>query len=141
MAYLWVKALHIIAVISWMAGLLYLPRLFVYHAVQVSKSPASEMLKVMELRLLKYIMTPAMIVVWLSGVHMVGVSGFWREPWLLGKLCLVIAMTAAHLLLARHRRAFFEDKNDKPQKYFRIINEIPTILMILIVVLVVVRPL
>ena len=140
MGYLWIKVLHLVAVISWMAGLLYLPRLFVYHSNQPPGSAASDMLKVMELRLLKYIMTPAMVVVWLSGGYLVGAGQLWRSNWLLAKVVLVLGMTLVHFLLGSHRRAFAQNRNSKAEKYFRIINEVPTLLMILIVVLVVVRP-
>lgn len=111
LAYLWIKALHIVAVISWMAGLLYLPRLFVYHSMQTTLSPASEMLKIMEFRLLNYIMTPAMIVVWLSGGHLAITGRLWLEAWFLAKIVLVAGMTITHAVLTGHRRAFADDNN------------------------------
>lgn len=142
-AYLWLKALHVIAVIAWMAGLLYLPRLFVYHSRSEVGSETSEMFKVMERRLAVIIMTPAMLASWLLGlvlIWMVGrelMAGGW---WLPIKLVLVTALTAVHALLAYHRRAFEEDRNVRSERYFRIVNELPTLLLIGIVVMVIVRP-
>src|SRR6516162_4742087 len=103
---LWIKALHIIAVISWMAGLLYLPRLFVYHAAVAAQSEQSRTFKVMEHRLLRYIMNPAMIIVWLTGPYLAWLEGVTRDGWLTAKLALVIALTGVHMLLSRWRRAF-----------------------------------
>ncbi|MBU1333552.1 MAG: protoporphyrinogen oxidase HemJ [Alphaproteobacteria bacterium] len=137
----WVKALHVISVIAWMAGMLYLPRLFVYHAVAEIGSDKSETFKVMERRLLKGIINPAMIASWVFGLWMV--FGGWVDMmsgWLHAKLFLVLLLTACHGMLARYTRLFAQDKNTKPQKFFRIINEVPTVLMILIVILVVVKP-
>ena len=138
--YLWLKALHIVAVISWMAGLLYLPRLFVYHAVAAPGSEQSETFKVMERRLLKAIMTPAMIVAWAAGLILVWKGGWATAGWLHAKLALVIVLSGAHGYLAARVRAFAEDRNDKSQKFFRILNEVPTLLMLAIVVLVIVKP-
>ena len=141
-AYLWIKALHIISVIAWMAGLLYLPRLFVYHVDAEAGSELSETLKIMERRLLKFIMNPAMISSWLfGGILLLNLGGgAWENGWLHAKLILVLALTAAHMAMGRWRRDFAEDRNSRPQKFYRIANEIPTVLMIVIVILVVVRP-
>ena len=142
-AYPWLKALHIIAVIAWMAGLLYLPRLFVYHAAAAPGSEQSETFKTMERRLLKAIMTPAMIATWLFGLAMIwsmGLAAFKASGWLHAKLLLVLAMSAMHGVMSRWQADFAADRNRHPQKFFRIANEIPTLLMILIVILAVVKP-
>ena len=138
--YLWLKALHIIAVISWMAGMLYLPRLFVYHAAAKPGSEQSETFKVMERRLLKFIMLPAMIVTWLVGIVLVLQGQFFGATWFQIKFALVLAMTILHGMFAQWVREFAFDRNRRTQKFYRIVNEIPTILMILIVVLVAVKP-
>jgi putative membrane protein len=141
--YLWIKALHVVAVISWMAGLLYLPRLFVYHCDADPGSASSETLKVMERRLMAAIMTPAMLVSWGLGLGLVAVLGlevFRDGYWLTVKIALVIVLTGAHLLMIRHLRDFARDRNRHSQRYFRILNEVPTVLMIAIVVMVIVRP-
>lgn len=138
--YEWIKALHVVAVIAWMAGLLYLPRLFVYHTQAAAGSNTSETFKVMERRLLKAIMNPAMIVTWLAGLWIVWQGGWYMAGWFHAKLLLVIVMSAVHGMLAGHVRAFAEDRNTKPQRYFRILNEVPTVLMIAIVILVIVKP-
>lgn len=138
--FLWIKVLHVLAIISWMAGLLYLPRLFVYHAQTLPGSSQSETFKTMERRLFNAIMTPAMIVAWLSGGALIWLGGFIVDGWLHAKLLLVLALTASHLHMNRLRHRFVEDKNDKSDRYFRILNEIPTLLMIGIVILVVVKP-
>lgn len=142
MSYEWVKALHLLAVISWMAGLLYLPRLMVYHAGAGKGGELSETLKVMERRLLKAIMTPAMIVSWIFGIWLGVLQGLWSELplWFAGKLLLVVAMTAAHFWLAGQVKVFAADANTRAGKFFRVINEAPTLLMIGIVCLVVVKP-
>jgi protoporphyrinogen IX oxidase len=140
--YLWIKALHVIAVISWMAGLLYLPRLFVYHCDAMTGSAASETFKVMERRLMAAIMTPAMLVSWALGLGLIAVLGvevFRDGYWLTVKVALVIGLTATHLLMIRHLRDFARDRNRHSQRYFRILNEVPTVLMIAIVVMVIVR--
>lgn len=137
----WVKALHVISVIAWMAGMLYLPRLFVYHSVAEIGSVQSETFKVMERRLLRGIINPAMIASYIFGFWMV--FGGWVDigaGWLHLKLAMVLLLTACHGVLAKHTRLFAQDKNTKPQKFFRIINEVPTILMIIIVIAVVVKP-
>jgi putative membrane protein len=139
-SYAWIKALHVLAVISWMAGLLYLPRLFVYHAGEKVGSATSETFKVMERRLLKAIMNPAMIVAWLAGLWLIWQGGWMRSGWLHGKLALVLALSGVHGMLAARQRAFAEDRNRHSGRYFRVLNEVPTLLMIGIVVLVIVKP-
>jgi putative membrane protein len=141
--YLWLKAFHVIAVISWMAGMLYLPRLFVYHCDAPPGSAQSETFKVMEWRLLKLIINPAMIVTWLLGLSMIWLMGweaFTQSGWLHAKLVLVLAMSGVHGMLVRYVRDFAADRNRKSQKFYRIINEVPTVLLILIVILAVVKP-
>ncbi len=139
--YLWLKALHIIAVISWMAGLLYLPRLMVYHCDATKGSELSETLKVMERRLLRYIMRPAMIVSWIAGLTLAFVYvGFTGNIWLHAKLLFVVLLTASHEFLAVRVKDFAEDRNTRPQRFYRIANEVPTLLMIGIVILAVVKP-
>ena len=141
--YPWVKALHIIAVISWMAGLLYLPRLFVYHCQSEAGSQQSETFKIMERRLLKAIMGPAMIVSWVLGLGLLVLIGYpdWSyQVWVYVKLLLVIALTASHIRLAGHVKAFAQDRNEHSERYFRIINEVPTVIMIAIVIIVTVKP-
>src|SRR5512140_1440479 len=128
--YLWLKALHIIAVISWMAVLLYLPRLFVYHAVSELGSLQSETFKMMERRLYKFIMMPAMIVAWVAGIVLVFEGQWFATGWFIAKFVLVIAMTIVHGLLGHWTTEFSYDRNRHPQKFFRIVNEIPTALMI-----------
>jgi protoporphyrinogen IX oxidase len=137
---LWIKALHVLAVISWMAGLLYLPRLMVYHADTPKGTPQSETFKVMERRLLKAIMTPAMLVAWVTGLYLAYVSFGFRGGWLHMKLALVLAMTAAHGAQAAWVKNFATDTNTRSHKYFRVANEVPTLLMVGIVVLVIVKP-
>lgn len=141
--YPWIKALHIVAVISWMAGLLYLPRLFVYHCRSAAGSEQSETFKVMEARLLKVIMRPAMIASWALGLLLISIPGVidWSgDFWIYGKLLLVIALTWAHMAFSGYARAFAADQNERPEKFFRIVNEVPTVIMIGIVILVIVRP-
>jgi putative membrane protein len=141
--YEWAKALHIVSVIAWMAGLLYLPRLFVYHCRAEAGSVQSETFKVMERRLLKAIMTPAMIASWVFGLALVVLAGGaqFAAGWAMwAKLVLVVGLSGVHGLLALHVRAFAADRNARSQRYFRVLNEVPTVLMVAIVVLVVVRP-
>jgi putative membrane protein len=138
--YEWLKALHLVAVISWMAGLLYLPRLFVYHCTAEPGSRQSETFKVMERRLLRFIMNPAMIATWLLGLWLAWQGGWFAAPWLHAKLALVLALSGFHGLLARSVKDFAADKNRRSPKFYRVINEIPTVLMILIVILAVVKP-
>lgn len=141
--YLWLKAFHVVAVIAWMAALLYLPRLFVYHCSAEVGSAAAETFKVMERRLHSIIMTPAMIVSWVLGLGLIWVIGhdaFARSWWLIVKLVLVLCLTGLHVLLVRHSQAFENDRNHHSERYFRIINEVPAMLMIGIVIMVIVRP-
>jgi putative membrane protein len=138
--YLWIKALHIIAVIAWMAGMLYLPRLFVYHAGVAPGSPQSETFKVMEQRLLRYIMTPAMIATWLFGIALVVQGQYFAATWFHIKLALVLVMSALHGVFSRWARDFAADRNTRSAKFFRIANEIPTLLLIAAVILATVKP-
>ena len=137
---LWIKALHIISVIAWMAGMLYLPRLFVYHAEVARGSEASETFKVMERRLLKAIVNPSMILVFLTGFTLVYLTGDWRDGWWQAKFILVLGLAGLHGYFARCVRSFAEDRNERPTRFYRFLNEAPTILMIFIVVLAVVKP-
>ena len=139
-AYPWLKAVHVIAIISWMAGLLYLPRLFIYHCEAPAGSEQSETFKVMERRLLTIIMTPAMVIAWALGLWLGYAGGHFGAGWFHAKLACVIALSGVHGYFAASVRAFAEDRNDKPPRHWRIVNEIPTLLMIAIVVLVVVKP-
>jgi len=138
--YEWLKAFHIIAIIAWMAGMLYLPRLFVYHCESEPGSKQSETFKVMERRLLKAIINPAMIVAWVLGIWLAWAGGWYTSPWLHAKLVLALALSAVHGFFVRWVRDFAADRNQHSQKFYRIINEIPTILMIVIVLLVVLKP-
>jgi protoporphyrinogen IX oxidase len=138
--YDWVKALHVIAVISWMAGMLYLPRLFVYHCAAEPGSVQSETFKVMERRLLKLIINPAMIVTWLAGLYLVWVGDWMSAGWFHAKFALVLIMSGLHGFFSSCVRAFGEDRNQRSQKFYRLMNEAPTILMIAIVILVIIKP-
>ena len=138
--FLWLKALHVIAIISWMAGLLYLPRLFVYHSQTGLGTQQGETFKVMERRLYRYIMNPAMMVAWLTGLTLVWLGGYITDAWLQAKLVLVVLMTIAHVHLGSLAQAFGRDKNSKSERYYRIINEVPTLIMIAVVILVIVKP-
>lgn len=141
--YHWIKALHIIAVIAWMCGMLYLPRLFVYHSQVKVGSEASELFKVMERKLMRIIINPAMIIAWLCGlwlVHYTNALDPQNGMWMHWKFTLLILMQIVHAMMSRYRKAFFRDERPKSEKYFRIFNEVPTLLLIGIVVLVVVRP-
>lgn len=137
---LWLKALHVMAVIAWMAGMFYLPRLFVYHADAKPGSEVSETFKVMEKRLLRIIMTPAIIVVWLSGLTLAIWGGFWTEGWFHAKFVLVLVMSGLHGFLAGCVRRFATDENQRDARFYRIVNEVPTLLMAAIVLLVIVKP-
>mgnify|MGYP002624641676 CR=1 FL=1 len=139
-AYLWVKALHILAVIAWMAAFLYLPRLFVYHCQAEPGSKQSETFKVMERRLLQGIMTPSMIVAWAAGLALMVNIEAWDGGWFHGKVLLVVILTAVHMMAARWRRAFAEDANTRSERFYRVMNEVPAVLMVGIVILVVVKP-
>nr|WP_170306963.1 protoporphyrinogen oxidase HemJ [Azospirillum lipoferum] len=139
--YEWIKALHVISIIAWMAGLLYLPRLFVYHCQVPAGSETSETFKVMERRLLRAIMNPAMIAAYVFGITMIVLTPEWmKQGWLHAKLLFVLLLTASHMMMARWRRDFAEDRNTRPQRFYRIANEVPTLLMIGIVIFVVVKP-
>ena len=138
--YLWLKAAHIIAVIAWMAGMLYLPRLMVYHCAAPPGSPQSETFKVMERRLLRAIVNPAMVATWALGLWLAFDSGAYREGWLQAKFILVLLMSGVHGMLSRYVRDFAADRNTHSQKFYRIINEVPTLLLIGIVILAVVKP-
>jgi len=137
-AYLWIKALHVISVITWMAGLFYLPRLYVYHAMTEAGTDKSETFKVMERRLLRGIMNPSLVVVVVTGLVMVPV---WLSGgWIHAKLLLVVLMAGAHMAYAKWRRDFAEDRNTRSHTFYRIANEVPTVLLLGIVILVIVKP-
>ena len=138
---LWLKALHIVAVIAWMAGLLYLPRLMVYHAEAGPASPLSATFKIMERRLLRAIMNPAMIAVWITGPWLAWETGLWRDPSIITKFVLVCLLSGYHHALELWQKDFEADRNTRSPKFYRIANEVPTVLMIGIVILVVVKPL
>jgi putative membrane protein len=138
--YLWLKAFHVIAIIAWMAGALYLPRLFVYHSVAEKGSVQSETFKVMELRLLRAIINPAMAAAWVLGLWLAWSGNWFSAPWLHGKLLLVVLLSGFTGMLTRWTKDFAADRNQHSQKFFRIMNEVPTILMIGIVLLVVLKP-
>lgn len=141
-AYNWVKAFHIIAVISWMAGLLYLPRLFIYHCDAEPGSEKSETFKVMERRLYRAIMNPARLVALVLGVVMAVEQSpeIWSEIWFQIKIFCLVVLMASHDLMGKWRKAFETDSNSKSATFFRIVNEVPTVLMIVIVIMVIVRP-
>ena len=138
--YVWIKVLHVVAVISWMAGMLYLPRLFVYHCEAEIGSRQSETFKVMERRLLRAIINPAMIATWVLGLWLVWASEAWREGWFQAKFVLVLLLSAVHGLLVRSFKAFAADRNRNSAKFYRLVNELPTLLMIGIVILAIVKP-
>jgi putative membrane protein len=141
MLYLWFKVLHIVAVVAWMAGLFYLPRLFVYHTRQVPGSEGDALFKLMEQRLMKAIMRPAAVVALISGAATVGAAGFsWGAPWLSLKLLGVLGMVAYHGLLEVNLARFARGERLRSERYFRFINEVPTLLLIWIVIFVVVKP-
>jgi len=139
---LYFKALHVMSVMAWMAGLFYLPRLYIYHCDTVRGSLDSERFKVMERRLLKQIMNPAMISSWLFGILMVLTPGAidWHDGWWHVKLTCVILMTGFHMVCGKWRKVFMEDRNVKPQRFYRYANEVPTVLMMIIVFMVIVQP-
>ena len=138
--YEWIKAFHVVAVISWMAGMLYLPRLMVYHAEAQIGSIQSETFKVMERRLLKGIINPAMIVTWVLGLYLAWSAFAFKGGWLHTKILLVLILSGIHGMLSKHVRNFAADKNEKSPRYFRILNEVPAVLMLAIVILVIVKP-
>jgi protoporphyrinogen IX oxidase len=141
--YPWTKALHIISLIAWMAGMFYLPRLYVYHTMLATGSPESERFKVMERRLFKQIINPAMIATWLFGLLLIvtpGVVDWAHDGWWHVKLTMVLLMSGFHGAMSKWRREFLEDRNRRGHKFYRVANEIPTVLMVVIVVMVVVKP-
>lgn len=138
--YLWAKAIHVIAVISWMAGMLYLPRLFVYHADAERGSIQSETFKVMERRLLRGIINPAMLLSWVFGLWLAWKGFGFAGGWLHAKIAAVLVLSAMHGYLSRGVREFAEDRNTKSARHWRIVNEVPTLLMVIIVILVIVKP-
>jgi putative membrane protein len=140
--YPWIKALHVIGVIAWIAGMLYLPRLYVYHCGAAPGSVQSETFKTMERRLLRGIVNPAMIASWVFGIALLlsPEAPDWREGWLLAKIALVLVLSGMHGLYARWRKDFEADRNTRPARFYKFMNEVPTLLMILIVILVIVRP-
>ena len=136
----WILALHIIAVITWMSGMLYLPRLFVYHTQTKPGSEGSERFKVMERKLLRGIVNPSMVAVWILGPLLAWLTGAYLDVWLQIKFALVVILSGIHGLLVRYWRAFNEDRNVHSERFYRILNEIPAVLMVAIVILVVVKP-
>jgi protoporphyrinogen IX oxidase len=137
---LWLKVVHILAVISWMAGMLYLPRLFVYHAESPQDSPQARTFMVMERKLMRAIMLPAMLVTWVTGIALALEGGFFTAGWLHAKLALVIGLSAIHGYFARLRKDFQQERNRHGSGFYRIVNEVPAVLMVGIVVLVVFKP-
>ena len=142
LAYPWIKVCHIVSVIAWMAGLLYLPRLFVYHAEAAVGSGASETFKVMERRLLRGIMNPAMMSTFLFGILLASTPGVvdWHRFWIYGKLGAVLVLTILHHLMARWRKDFAADRDRHSARFYRMVNEVPMLLLIFIVIMVVVKP-
>ena len=138
--YGWIKALHIIAVIAWMAGMLYLPRLFVYHCEAEAGSKQSETFKLMERRLLRVIINPAMVVTWLAGLYLAWAGHWFSASWLHAKLVLVLGLSGVHGFFSRCVKDFAAGRNLRSQRFYRFINEVPALLMVLIVILVVVKP-
>lgn len=139
-AFNWVKALHVISIIAWMAGLLYLPRLYIYHCQAQIGSNQSETFKVMERRLLRAIMNPAMIFSWIFGLWMLYSLDMWTEVWVHAKLTFVVLLTISHMFMAKWRKDFERDQNQRAETFYRIANEVPTALMIAIVIFVIVKP-
>ena len=138
--YAWIKALHVISIIAWMAGMLYLPRLFVYHVDAEPGSKQSETFKIMERRLLKAIINPSMIAAWVFGLWLAYDSGFYTQGWFHAKFALVLLMSGVHGYLSRCVKTFARDENTRSAKFYRMLNEVPTVLMIVIVILVIVKP-
>jgi putative membrane protein len=136
----WILALHLIAVITWMAGILYLPRLFVYHTQTKPGSEGSERFKVMERKLLRGIVNPSMVAVWILGPALAWVTGAYLDVWLQIKFVLVIVMSGVHGYLVKCWRDFAEDRNTRSERFYRILNEVPAVLMVLIVILAAVKP-
>lgn len=140
MTYLWIKVLHVLAIIAWMAALLYLPRLMVYHAATEPGSAQSETFKLMERRLLRAIANPAMIAAWVFGLALAWLADAWSEPWLHAKLAAVVGLSAVHMALARWVRRFAADENRHSARFYRIVNEVPTVLLIIAVIMVIIKP-
>jgi len=140
--YPWIKAFHVISMVAWMAGLFYLPRLYVYHCETMPGAADSERFKVMEQRLLRQITTPAMMATWVFGLALVLTPGVidWSQGWWYVKLAAVILMSGFHGMLARWRRDFLVDRNTRPARFYRIANEVPTLLLVVIVIMVIARP-
>jgi protoporphyrinogen IX oxidase len=140
--YLWVKALHVIAVIAWMAGLFYLPRLFVYHCEVEPGSEADRRFQLMERRLLRQIMNPAMIAAYVFGLLLAAIPGLvdWSQGWVYVKLAGILVLTGAHHAMGRWRKDFAAGRNKRPQRFYRVMNEVPTLAMIAIVIMVIVKP-
>jgi putative membrane protein len=140
--YLWIKALHLIAVIAWMAGLLYLPRLFVYHVGVEAGSDLDRTLRLMERRLLNFIMGPAMAVSWLLGLVLTALSPYavWEEAWFHGKILAVVIMSGMHAAMVVWQKTFEANENRRGQSFYRVMNEVPTVLLIVIILMVVVKP-
>jgi putative membrane protein len=140
--YPWIKSFHVISVVAWMSGLLYLPRLFVYHCDTIPGSTDSERFKVMEYRLFKQITNPAMMATWTFGILLVLTPGVidWSAGWWHVKLTCVVLLSGFHGAMSKWRREFMEDRNTRSQKFYRIANEVPTILLIVIVIMVIARP-
>jgi len=136
----WIKAFHVIFVIAWMAGMLYLPRLFVYHAGVPAGSPQSELLKTMERRLLRVIINPSMILVWIFGLTLAWLTGAYEDTWLQIKFVLVLIMSGLHGFFAATVKRFARDANTRPARFYRMINEVPFLLIVGIVILVIVQP-
>lgn len=139
-AYPWMKSLHVVAIISWMAGMLYLPRLFVYHCGVAVGSEASETFKVMEHKLLRFIINPAMVVSWVAGLWIAWEMSFYRDVWFLLKLTGVLGLSAVHGYFAKAVADFARDEGRRDHRFWRFMNEVPTLLMLAIVVLVIVKP-
>ena len=138
--YLWLIALHIIAVMSWMAGMLYLPRLFVYHTKVAPGSEASELFKIMERKLMRVIINPAMIAAWILGLILAVKTNAFHEGWFHAKLGCVILLQISHAMMSRYRKAFARDQNVKSERFFRLFNEVPAALMVMIVLFAVLKP-
>ncbi len=138
--YEWMKVIHIIFVIAWMAGLFYLPRLYVYHTRKAAGSDASETFKEMERKLLRLIMNPAMVITIVTGFWLIWQIDAWVAGWMHAKLTLIAGMVWFHMLLAKWRRAFAEDRNTHSEVFYRVVNEVPTVLLIGIVILVILKP-
>lgn len=137
---LWLKALHVIAVVAWFAGLFYLPRLFVYHSGARPGSELSETFKIMERRLLRVIMLPASIAVWITGPWLAWIEGVYADGWFIAKAVLVAGLTGFHHALAGWRKEFARDANRHSERFYRIANEVPTLFLVAIVILVIVKP-